>query len=799
MVALLGVALPQVGRAQSSCVVTPATVAAWPAPLDRMVQLAPGALGVRAAIERAAAEAGVHFTYQAELLPVERLVCGANGRVRLGDALGAWLEGTRLRPVVVGTDRVVLAPVRQVAAQVQAAPAEASATAHLAPVVVVGDAIAGSAGSATVSRTVVSAQSLEATGMPGFAQALSGTVPGLWMWTPNPTSLGGGMASLRGASSFSSNFPKVFVDGIEVANPLFLSQLSTDQVAQVEVIRGPQGASAYGGGAIAGVVHITTRMAAGMTEGRRLSMRTSAGIAESQWSPLGAFVQDHSFSAQGGSLSRSAGLALSTSTIGAFIPGAFSQQFQASAGAGLVGAKSRAQFTARFFGQRAGNAVSPLMPAGVSTTLGDTADAQGVKEYTLGGTWGLQGGRWAHTLVGGLDGYRLHNVSLMRGQLRTPADSALLAAQGEADRASLRWSSTTEVGPATGVSARVTLAADHSALRDATAGTSTTTGGAPVPGVMWRYTTGVNASTEVSLTRALVVNGGVRFERNAGYTVLSGFSALPSFGAAFRHAMGPATLTLRTAYGKAIAPPRVSTRATAWGGRMPSVLALEPEEQSGIEVGADLAIGSRFVARITRYDQRASDLIQPVAEVVNTGRGDRSSMAYRLQNMGAIANRGWEFEGNVGFGALSLTGALGLTDSRVQAVAPGYTGDLRAGDRVLQVPARTASLTASWLGRRWSASGTMARASDWMNYDWLTLGGDLADPMMTPPQGSALRAYWRNYPGVTRLRAAFSRDITNAFGLVVSGENLLNVQVGEPDNVTVVPGRTWRAGLKARF
>ena len=35
--------------------------------------------------------------------------------------------------------------------------------------------------------------------------------------------------------------------------------------------------------------------------------------------------------------------------------------------------------------------------------------------------------------------------------------------------------------------------------------------------------------------------------------------------------------------------------------------------------------------------------------------------------------------------------------------------------------------------------------------------------------------------------------------LVMTGDNLLGQQRGEPDNATVVPGRTITAGLKAKF
>jgi iron complex outermembrane receptor protein len=35
--------------------------------------------------------------------------------------------------------------------------------------------------------------------------------------------------------------------------------------------------------------------------------------------------------------------------------------------------------------------------------------------------------------------------------------------------------------------------------------------------------------------------------------------------------------------------------------------------------------------------------------------------------------------------------------------------------------------------------------------------------------------------------------------VVLTGRNLLDAQRGEPDNVTVVPGRTLTAGLQAKF
>ena len=150
---------------------------------------------------------------------------------------------------------------------------------------------------------------------------------------------------------------------------------------------------------------------------------------------------------------------------------------------------------------------------------------------------------------------------------------------------------------------------------------------------------------------------------------------------------------------------------------------------------------------------------------------------------------------------LTLSGTLSIVSSRVANVARGYNGDLRAGDRMLQVPARTGSVNLSWLGSGWSASVGGSRAIDWINYDELGLSRaystgtrDVHDML-----GQQLRQYWRRYDGGLRLHATASRDVRGMFTFEVSGDNLLNYQRNEPDNVTVLPGRTLTTGLKVKF
>jgi iron complex outermembrane receptor protein len=283
-------------------------------------------------------------------------------------------------------------------------------------------------------------------------------------------------------------------------------------------------------------------------------------------------------------------------------------------------------------------------------------------------------------------------------------------------------------------------------------------------------------------------------------------ATLPMLGASWVLERGIASLKLRGAYGKGIRWPETAARETLWARTHPEIGdgTLAPEEQSGVEGGIDFLLGRVFSLQVTRFDQLASGLIQRVMVSADTASGTGPGgrrMTYQMQNVGEVTNKGWEIQGTVRQGPLSLTGTLSLADSRVRQLATSYTGDLAPGDRMLDVPARTLGLTATWSARSWAASLTGYRAEDWVSYDRLAL----LQGMMVPNKpardfvGLMLRRYWMTYPGVTHLRASIMRNIRRGVALTLTGDNLLDEQRGEPDNITVLPGRTISVGLRAAF
>src|SRR6476620_4072958 len=238
----------------------------------------------------------------------------------------------------------------------------------------------------------------------------------------------------------------------------------------------------------------------------RASLRSEGGATASDYSNS-VLSQSHALSLRTGSNARSARLGMTLTTLGAFIPGASSQQLTANGGVRFVRSRGVVNGTFRFFAQDARTPASPLLAGldlwspdayrqagilrndvfhpgpgehGDSVTrqrldslsrlvVLDSSDRQSVRQFTVGanGTY-AQSDRWTHSAVAGVDGYRLRSASILDGAFPSALDSALRAATGSAMRTTLRASSVGQFGDPDRTAATVTLAAEHSFVRDET-------------------------------------------------------------------------------------------------------------------------------------------------------------------------------------------------------------------------------------------------------------------------------------------------------------------------------------------
>ena len=811
-VAINSLILPASAGAQLSC--APAARASVPPPtsevLDRRVSLHGREVALREALDRLAAAARIHLSYSAELLDLSRPVCLEYESAPVGRVLENLLEGARVHPVVLGADQIVLTPVRdQVATTVT--PPTIKSVSLLDRVVVTGSTIGASQRSLPIALDVVSGPQLAQRAAGALSGALDGVVPGLWLWEQSPISLLARYGSIRGASSFGVSYPKVYVDGIEAANSLLVTHLDPESVSRIEVIRGPQGAALYGADAISGVMNIVTRQEGNEAGSPRAQIHSEGGASSSDYTPNSVLTQSHAVSLRTGTNVRSARFGMTLTSIGAFIPGASSQQLTANGGGRLVRSRGVVTGTMRVFAQDARTPASPVI-AGLDPlsrlAVLDSTDRQSVRQFTIGATGTFaQSDRWTHTAVFGVDGYRLRSATILDGAFPSALDSALRAATGSAVRTTLRASSVGQFGDPSHTAATVTLGAEHSFIRD-----RTVTQNPFVPVVdeeeddsqellETRTNAGIIGQVSASFDETFFVNGGVRIERNSGLAGFGSVATLPMLGASAVRSLGIATLKIRGAYGKGIRPAQTSSRS----GALPGLQGvLSPEEQAGVEAGADLFVGSVASIHATRFVQRASGLIQPVSVysvAINDGMPRYRGFAYELQNVGEISNRGWELATSVHTGAWTLGATWAQVDSRVRKLAERYTGDLRPGDRMLEVPSQTFGLNAAFAQNRWTMSWRVSRASDWINYDRVALLSAFASQNGDPRSfvGPELRSYWRTYDGVTRLGGRLAVEVSRGMTFTFDGENLLDEQRGEPDNITVLPGRTLSAGLRLSF
>jgi iron complex outermembrane receptor protein len=770
---------------------------------------------LRDALDRVAAIAKLRLSYSPEVLPLDRAVCLSANAQPAGQVLADLMAGMNVVAVSAGGDQVALTPRTSVAQAPAITPEMASSLGVLDRVVVTGSALGAPERELTVGLNVLSGRQLSRENTNNLSGALDSYVPGVWSWAQSPTSLLSSYASIRGASSFGVSYPKIYIDGVEVANPLLVTRFAPDAIDRIEVIRGPQGSALYGTDAISGVINIVTRHEGLGADGERASIRTTAGVTQSAFSH-NVLSQEHALSLVGGSSTSSADLHVSGGTSGAFIPNAFSRDLLANASARRVGERSTLSATARFFVQEAGSTTSPLVarpapPPGGFTPQPQNTSPQSVSEYTVGTNATIaQSERWTHSLVAGVDGYRLANVESSFTPIPRVADSALRAAQGHADRATVRASSVLHLRSIEPTRLTVTMSAEHSTLREVSetptlmtpAGKNMTAHVDPRDVVTWQSSTGVTTQATATVDNTLFFTGGVRVERDSRLAGTDNIATLPMLGIATVSELGPLSVKLRGAYGEGIRPPSTLGHAAFWQSPAgsPTQQSLGAERQSGIEAGIDIALERALSLKITRFDQHASGLIQQVAVPADNDYQSRRWM-YVLENVGEITNRGWELEATTGFSHLTVSGTMSFVDSRVQRLAAGYTGDLTTGDRMLQVPSRTGSVNLSWLGKRWYASLSGSRAFDWINYDELGLaqafmgGTHPARELM----GQQLRQYWRQYNGSMHVRASASRDIHDRLAIQFTGENLLNHQLNEPDNMTVLPGRTVMTGVYLKF
>jgi iron complex outermembrane receptor protein len=776
-------------------------------PLARPVALTLTAASIADALRAIAAGSGVRLSYSSDLLPPSMRVTVALPAATVGAALREVLRGTGLGVVVVSSGHVVVLPAPVVrptepsASPVALAARKAVPLQSLDRVIVMGTPAAGAPErEVAVSVTVVDDRAVREDRPASMADLFRSAIPGIVAWDLGVSGPVAQVGSVRGSSSFTANYLKAYLDGVELASPHLLFAIDPELVSRLEVIRGPQGSAMYGSDAISGVAHVVTSKGTLGAPSRTLTFATSLGAAESEYITAPALAGRHFLRAGGSVVPASLEVAATTSHVGAIVDGGGASSATLLAGgralAGPILLEGTARATRLTFNIPLNPELAEALGPRTAPRVAGARTAQAVNVRTLGLTALHEPAPWLRqSLIVGFDG---NSGSLV--PQRNPAsvaDALLGASEEDAARASLRYSSSLRRSGAA-FATTLTLGAEWSRLERERTGPSdvVTPGGSPFTAVR-RATlyidtvsnSGAFAQWKLDIRGAFFLQAGVRGERSSAFGAGYGTAWSPAVGAAMVRDAGDFTAKLRGAFGRGIRPPPPSARRalTARDYRQLPNPNLAPEEQEGVEAGVELHSRGAFILTATVFDQVARGLVQHVQPDPR-----QAPRAIQQQNVGRITNRGVELSLSAVSGVFEADASLGTVASRVAALSPSYTGELRVGDAVPDVPEWTASAALRYRRRGTVAMLGVTALGAWRGYDWL---GYYTAAASADPQ-PALSRYSTSYSPSLRPSAGISHETRRGWAWFARVENLGGAQHASRDNLQVTAGRTTWVGVR---
>jgi len=721
---------------------------------------------------------------------------GTDGRYRIADvAPGTYALRARYIGYAPGSASVTVVADQEATADLAL---EKSAQ-RLDEVVTTGTVVPTEVKALPTPISVVTADDIQRQNLQRVDQIFRGQVPGAIAWDQGPGNDYYSTVSVRGTSTLSS-IPgvKTFIDGVEVANPQFIATIDPNSIDRIEITRGPQASTLYGSGALSGVMQIFTKKG---EPGKRpeVTAKASGGGIQGFDGRSSALETDNTVSVAGGGEQTAYNVGGFYRRTGEWVPVYGSTDWGVSAGVQTTQGPLKLSSSLRYSNKSFDYPWDTRLQ-GYSYYSKPFYQAYDVRQQTYGVTAQLQLARgWQHTLTLGYD-QTYYATEQTQPRFTTPADSFLSADALHEAKISLLYHSDWILRLGGSVSATLTGGVNYvsddyvdATTLDATHLTGFLDGTALTTREPWTNT-GYFGQAQLDIGERLFLTGGVRAERNDNFGAAYGTAWSPRVGAAYVFGLGPATVKLRASYGEGIRPPAPGWRDAQ---RYPTFQylanpSLAPERLRGGDGGVEVYLG-RASLGATYYRQRAIDLIQ--AALVPSPPG--GLLTYQFQNLAKVDNNGWEFEGRLPLGPVQLAGTYSITHSTVRQLSPGYTGDYKVGDPLLGIPRHTAGATVTYSPLdKTIVTATLTHLGHWVENDYFALYDFYFG--IAPYRGSQ-RAYWIEYPTVTKLAVGVSQGFTKAITGFVHVENIGNSLRSEQFGYNIPVPRTVTVGAIVRY
>ena len=623
--------------------------------------------------------------------------------------------------------------------------------------------------------SVVTGDEIAQKGYQRVDQIFRGDVPGAIAWEQGPSDYFS-TVTVRGASTLH-NTPsiKTFIDGVEVAEPTYIALIDPTSIDRIEITRGPQASTLYGAGALNGVLQIFTKKGAFGLARPEVMIKTSLGGIGGFDGQNSALQTDNALSVLGGDEKSSYSLDGSYRHSGDWVPNYNSTDFGLSAGGQTTRGPLTLSTSARYSDKTFDLPWDKRFQAYTRFSQ-PLYQSYNLRQQTYGATASVQAtSSWQHALTVGYDQtYYYENQTQPR--FTTPSDSFLHVTAFHEAKTSLLYHTDLKLRLGAAVVGTLTGGVDFAAfdyVYSYTGGATRITGALDGSTSVYRSpwtSTGYFGQVQVNVGEQLFLTGGLRAERNPNFGADYGTAWSPRVGAAYVLGLGRATVKLRASYGEGIRAPDPGlrdARQDAFSMQLANPF-LAPERQRGFDGGVEIYAGRASIG-VTYYSQRAIDLVDQAS--VPPPPGD-TLFTYQYQNLSRVKNDGWEFEGRLPLGHVQLTGTYSITTSRVQQLPPGFGGDYRVGDRILGAPQSSAGTTITYSPlSRTTLTASMTHIGHWTNLDYVSFFGFIYGHQ--PFRGS-VRAYWMEYPTVTKFALSVSQVLTTRLSAFARAENLGN-------------------------
>ncbi len=623
--------------------------------------------------------------------------------------------------------------------------------------------------------------------------------------------------TIRGGNSLYGNTAKILVDGVPAASDYSLNDIDPATIERIEVFRGPQASTIYGSAASGGLIAVTTKKGE-FTNSLRpaLEATVSTGVIET---PMrfgrSVLTTDNLLAVNGGGTGFSYRVGGRYTTQGNWVPNGYERSPSLFGGLrvtqGTLVVEANARYLTRDFGWLYDPRIDQIAPSFAIGALNQTdeLDVDRQQAYNLHAIYQATPD-WTHDVTAGFD------QNTFEWWSRRPLDSLGTGyyANYTTQTPSLRYRMGLNQHLGARLSSALTLGADYSSSRS--------------PGIYWQgvgnpesgympidsttqqyssinflYSKSAYAQEILGVGENLFLTLGLRADNERSTYKSVPWAWSPRAGIAYSHVFGGLEAKLRTSYGTVSSPiPYYALiEQPSSGFVVHANPGIRPQRLTGADVGLELYFGRRGSLVVTYYNQKPKDQIDFVTlqqdSIFATPAGDTLHFVVgQYQNVGTIRNRGFEFEGTLALGRLTLSANYSPVSGKLVQLSRGYGGTLQVGDRLFNVPSWTASITASYALPHGSITLTATPTGSHRNYSLRRLYADYEAGTYDP---ALERSYYQvNYPGFTKFSLSASHQVTHRVQAFLSVQDLFNAGSIETYDLSITKGRVSTFGFKVR-